>query len=350
MVHWKSILVTANMTVREIISVIDESSLQIALVIDDNRKLLGSITDGDIRRGLIAGVRMDEAVKKIMNTEPYCAQEHYDRDELLQAMMARRLYQVPVVDDDGCVMDLVIIDDLFKGGVDRKNWVVLMAGGLGTRLHPLTNTTPKPLIDVGGKPILERILESFVSKGFKRFYISVNYKSEMIKSYFADGEKWGVEIRYLEETEALGTAGALSLIPEIPSEPLIVMNGDLMTEVDFSKLLDFHVEHKAKCTMGVREYDFQVEFGVVEIENGVIARINEKPVHTFLVNAGIYTLEPSVVQDIPNGTVMDMPQLFDELIAKGAHACAFPIHEYWLDIGRTEDLDRARQKALTTEN
>jgi len=220
-----------------------------------------------------------------------------------------------------------------------------MAGGLGKRLRPLTENIPKPLIEVGGKPILETILEKFVDQGFQRFYISVNYKRDLIKDHFGSGKKWDVEIRYLDENEALGTAGALSLIPETPDKPIIVMNGDLMTDVDFGMMMDFHDDHRAMGTMGVRKYDFQVQFGVVQIENGSISSVNEKPVQKFLVNAGIYVLAPETLKDIPKGQQIDMPTLFNNWTISGKTCAAFPIHEYWLDVGRVEDLEIAEQKA-----
>jgi len=216
-----------------------------------------------------------------------------------------------------------------------------LAGGLGSRLQPLTEDKPKPLLSVGDKPILETILESFVEQNFRRFYISVNYKADAIKEHFADGGKWNAEIRYLEEEPRLGTAGALDLIPERPELPLLVMNGDLLTRVNFQDLLDYHRDQKAEATMCVREYDFQVPFGVVEIDDHNIRSIDEKPVHRFFVNAGIYVLEPGLIDLIPKGEYFDMTDLFARALEKGYETQAFPIHEYWLDVGRIDDLDRA---------
>ena len=216
-----------------------------------------------------------------------------------------------------------------------------MAGGLGSRLQPLTEDKPKPLLSVGDKPILETILESFIEQNFRRFYISVNYKADAIKKHFADGGRWNAEIRYLEEETRLGTAGALDLIPERPELPLLVMNGDLLTRVNFRDLLDYHLDQKAQATMCVREYDFQVPFGVVEIEDHHILSIDEKPVHRFFVNAGIYVLEPGLIDLIPKGEYFDMTDLFARAIEKGHETQAFPIHEYWIDVGRIDDLDRA---------
>jgi NDP-sugar pyrophosphorylase family protein len=228
----------------------------------------------------------------------------------------------------------VTLDDLI-GAVERPNWVVLMAGGLGTRLRPLTEDCPKPMLPVGGKPILESILESFVEQGFRRFFFSVNYKAEMVQDHFGDGSRWGVRIDYLHEDRRLGTAGALSLLDDRPDAPLVVMNGDLLTRASFDKLLDFHYAQSATATMTVRDYDFQVPYGVVKIDGTQIVSIEEKPVQKFFVSAGIYVLSPSV---------FDMPSLFSRLINEGQKVAAYPLKEYWLDIGRIEEFERAQRE------
>jgi NDP-sugar pyrophosphorylase family protein len=217
-----------------------------------------------------------------------------------------------------------------------------MAGGLGSRLGTLTADRPKPMLPLGNKPILETILQNFLDFGFRNFYVSVNYKAEMIQSYFGDGSKWGANIRYLKEAEALGTAGAVGLLPEPPQKPMIVMNGDVLTKINFLQLLDFHAEHEAHATMAVREYDFQVPYGVVKVEQEAIHSIDEKPIQKFFVNGGIYVLEPSVQKMIPRGERLDMPELFRTLHQAGKKTVAFPIREYWLDIGRIDDFERAK--------
>lgn len=216
-----------------------------------------------------------------------------------------------------------------------------MAGGLGRRLQPLTNECPKPLLKVGGKPILEIILENFVEQGFNRFHIAVNYKAEMIESYFGNGSRWGIDLSYLREHERMGTAGALSLLPGGLTQPLIVMNGDLLTRINFRQLLSFHAEHHAQATMCVRDYDFQIPYGVVKIEKHRLTGIEEKPVHHCFVSAGIYVLQPDVISLIPRNTFFDMPDLFAEMIRQQKETAVFPIREYWLDIGRMDDFERA---------
>jgi len=347
MSNWQQIIVTPEAALQSVIEVIDQSALQIALVINPKECLIGTVTDGDIRRGLLAGFSMDSAIKNIMNDSPLFVAPDYDKNDLLATMKELKFQQVPVVLEDGKVVDLVTIDQLYdriySQEIERENWVVLMAGGLGTRLRPLTNKTPKPLIEISGKPLLENIVESFIAHGFKNFYLSVNYKADMIKDHFGDGEKWGINIRYLDEPEPLGTAGALSLIEETYNQPVVVMNGDVVSKVNIGEMLNYHISNNATATMGVREFEYQVPFGVVEIKNELISAINEKPIHQFLVNSGIYILQPDVMKNITPDAPLDMPSLFKSLMDEGSKCIAFPIHEYWIDVGRIEDVERANQ-------
>ncbi len=340
MKDWKSTLIAPDASLREAIQTIDNGSLQIALVVDSERRLLGTVTDGDLRRAILRGFGLDQPVQAIMNKRPTVARAEHDMAQVLADMRRKQIHRVPVVDDSGRVIGVELLEELIRPA-ERDNWVVLMAGGLGSRLRPLTDDRPKPMLRVGNKPLLETIIENFVEQGFHRFFISVNYMAEMIKDHFADGSRWGAPIQYLEEDRKLGTAGALSLLPKSPSAPFLVMNGDLLTKVDFRHLLDFHHEHRAQATMCVREYDFQVPYGVVRLDGQRIAGIDEKPVHRFFVNAGIYVLEPEALHRVPRDTFFDMPSLFEKLIADGRDTAAFPIREYWLDIGQLADYDRA---------
>jgi dTDP-glucose pyrophosphorylase/predicted transcriptional regulator len=339
MSKWTEVLVGPDQSIRETIRRIDGSSLQIALVVDTERKLLGTVTDGDVRRGILKGVSLDDSATKIMNAKPTVARQGDDRDSMLAAMRARLLHQIPVVDADNRVVGLEVLDSLL--GAKRDNIVVLMAGGRGTRLRPLTDDTPKPLLHVGSKPILETIVESLIEQGFGRFYLAVNYLAEKFEQHFGDGSRWGVDIRYLRESTPLGTAGALSLLPEPPAKPLLVMNADLVTRIGFGHLVDFHVKQKAVATMGVREYDFQVPFGVVHMQNERIVEVQEKPTHRFFVNAGVYVFDPSALDVVPREQRFDMPDLFNALVKQGRHTAVFPIREYWLDVGRHDDFARA---------
>jgi dTDP-glucose pyrophosphorylase len=340
MKQWQSTLIGPDSTVREAVEVIDAAGLQIALVVDEDQRLLGTITDGDIRRAILRGLALDDPAARVMNPNPATAREQDDRETLLALMRQRRLHQIPVLDASWRVVGLEVIDDLLKPR-ERTNSVVLMAGGIGSRLQPLTEDTPKPLLRVGPRPILETILEAFVQHGFGRFYLSVNHMADQVEEHFGDGTKWGVRIDYLREKDRLGTAGALSLIPEPPTEPIFVMNGDLVTRLNFAHLLDFHTEQGAAATMCVREYEMQVPYGVIETRSHRILDIREKPTERYLVNAGIYVLQPAALELIPAGESFDMPDLFRRLIARGDETAVFPVREFWMDIGRPDDFDRA---------
>lgn len=340
MKHWQSATIGPDSTIRQAVEVLDAAALQIALVVDEDRRLLGTITDGDIRRAILRGLSLDDPATRVMNETPTTAREHDDRDTLLALMRHRRLHQVPVLDASWRVVGLEVLDNLLNTE-PRANAVVLMAGGLGSRLQPLTDDCPKPLLHVGSKPILETILDAFVQHGFERFYLSVNYLADKIEEHFGDGSRWGVEIRYLREKERLGTAGALSLLPEAPTEPLFVMNGDLLTRLNFAHLLDFHTEQNAAATMCVREYEMQVPYGVIETRSHRILDIREKPTERYLVNAGVYVLQPETLDFIPRDEFFDMPDLFKRLIKQKEETVVFPIREYWMDIGRIEDFYQA---------
>ncbi|GAB7027931.1 nucleotidyltransferase family protein [Geotalea toluenoxydans] len=337
---WKDVLISSVTTIMKAIEIIDAGSLQIALVVDDSNRLIGTVSDGDVRRAILKGIDLGGPVSSIMSTTPTVASCHESREAILAKMKNKQLRQIPLVDQNGCVVGLDAWDELISIQ-ERDNIVVLMAGGLGSRLGELTKDCPKPLLRVGNKPVLETVLENCKEYAFKRFYISVNYKADMVKEYFGDGSRWGVEIKYIEEKKRLGTAGALGLLPEALTLPALVMNADVLTKVNLKHLMEFHAEHKSIATMCVREYEFQVPFGVVQLDSHRLKNILEKPVHQFFVNAGIYVLNPEAVSIVPNDDYYDMPSLFDELLRRGMETAAFPIHEYWLDIGRKDDLERA---------
>jgi dTDP-glucose pyrophosphorylase len=338
----KNISVPTKATIRQVLEKIDSGNMQIAFVVD-NDLLLGTVTDGDIRRGFLSGMGLDDSIENLYNSNPVKGYISQPKENLVQLALARGIKQLPMIDDGGKLVGVEIVDDYLR--VTKKpNAVVLMAGGLGTRLRPLTTNTPKPMLTVGSKPILETIIENFSRYGFHNFYLSVNYKAEKIREYFGDGQGQGVSITYLSETKRLGTAGALNMLPEDLDSPIIVMNGDLLTNINFEHLLNYHLLTEADATMCVREYDFQVPYGVVRSEGAVIQSIIEKPTYQYYVNAGIYVLNPSVLKHIPAGENFDMPQLFDTLIEHKQKACSFPIHEYWMDIGQPNDFEKANDE------
>lgn len=347
MEKWEEVIVAPDTSIGETIRRIEAAAMQIALVVDASGRLVGVVTDGDIRRVFVNGLGIDSPVYNAMNSAPLTLGAGISREDALNYMRRHSIHHVPLTDTEGRLAGVYFIDELV-GVIKRPNSVVLMAGGMGTRLRPLTDDCPKPLLPIGGRPILERILERFIEQGFQHFYISVNYKAEMIVEHFGDGERWGVHIDYLTESERLGTAGALSLIPQKPSHPIIVMNGDLLTEVDFVAMLREHQARSAQATMAVREYEMQIPYGVVKVEDGLIYSVLEKPVHKFLVNAGIYVLEPQALDHIPKAGHVDMPTLFERIRGTGS-TFAYPLREYWVDIGRLEDLEAA-QFALQSQN
>jgi dTDP-glucose pyrophosphorylase len=341
MADWKKTLLGERASVAEAIRVLEGSPYKICLVVDDRHHLLGTITDGDVRRAILRGIALDASAQRAMMTTPTTGLLGDAPETLHDAMARLDLSQIPLLDSQGRVAGLVTRKSLAHAGEPRENWVVLMAGGLGNRLRPLTEDVPKPLLNVGRKPLLETILETLRSHEFRNFYIAVNYKAEMIKDHFGDGGKWKCRIRYLEENDRLGTAGALGLIAERPTQPLLVMNGDVLTNVDFSSLLDFHDEHRSQATMCVREFDFQVPYGVVTLAEHRITGIVEKPVHSFFVNAGIYVIDPVALDLIPPNETFDMPDLFAKALDRKMPTAAFPIREYWTDIGHIDDFHRA---------
>lgn len=337
------LLISPQSTILEALQIIDRGSVQIALVADEHKRLLGTVTDGDVRRGILRGISLESPVQTIMNVKPNVSRSDDSREVIFGKMRQYNLRQIPVLDSNDRIIRLDLLDEILRQ--ERcDNWVVLMAGGLGTRLSPLTDNCPKPLLKVGSKPILEVILENFIANGFHRFFISVNYMAEMIIDHFGDGSRWGVEIRYIYETKRLGTAGALSLLPFVPEEPLLVMNGDLLTKVNFRQLLDFHKEMKAKATMCVRDYEYQVPYGVVKVNNNRLTSIEEKPLQHYFISGGIYVVQPEALKHIPRDTFYDMPTLFSRLIALEEETSVFPIREYWIDIGRIDDFERANSE------
>ncbi len=340
MLDLKSIIVSKNSSIKETMSVIDRGAKRIALVVE-NRKLIATVSDGDIRRAILNGYDLDAPITKIMNSSPVVAFENETKEQVLQKATSHKIYQIPIVDDSGELIDLKFVDELLSTK-NYPNRVVLMAGGLGTRLRPLTNKVPKPLLKVGGKPIIETIIENFSKQGFRDFILSVNYKAQMFEEYFGDGSRFGVKIEYVHENKRMGTAGALSLMRDMLDKDFFVMNADLLTNLDFAQLLDEHLKKCATATMCVREYSYQIPFGVIESKSEKIVSIKEKPRYHYHVNSGIYILNPLVLKEIPDDTFYDMPTLFEKLSHRG-EAYSYKIEDYWLDIGRVEEYQKAQE-------
>jgi dTDP-glucose pyrophosphorylase len=340
--HWQKVLITPQTPILKAIEIIDQGAIGAAIVVDEAQQLQGIVTDGDIRRGILNKIPLDSPVNNIMNPSPKYAYYGEEKSAILNTMKKFSLHQLPIVNEAFHVVYIELMDDFVKK-VRYTNTVVLMAGGYGTRLRPLTNDCPKPLLKIDKKPMLEIIFDQFISYGFENFILSLNYRGDMIKNYFGDGHQLGINIDYLEEDRPLGTAGALSLMKDTLHEPFIVMNGDIMTQMNFKHLLEFHHQHKAWATLCVREYQHTIPYGVVSIDNHQLISLEEKPQQQFYINAGIYVLDPCVLQFIPPRQSMDMPELLDQLISKKLPTAVFPIREYWLDIGRPDDFHQAHK-------
>lgn len=337
----RDFFVSPEDTLRHAMEVIDRNSMQICFVVGDDKVLLGAMTDGDIRRALLKSASLEDSVKSFMNTTPKKISDGLGRDEIINKLKNWNIRHVPVVDGFGRVLRIESLDDLL-GLVRRPNVVVLMAGGFGKRLSPLTDNVPKPLLHVGGQPILETIVKRFRELGFSKFIFVVNYRAEMIKKYFKAGEDWGVTIEYLNEDTPLGTCGGLSLLKEKPDCPFFVMNGDILTRANFAEMMDAHINAGSAATMAVREHFVEIPYGVVRVDGNKILSIEEKPRDLTYVNAGIYVLSPDALDSIPENQFFDMPSLFMKLNSRGSQISCFRLKDYWLDIGRMEDFHRAQ--------
>lgn len=339
---WKNVLLEPTASIRNALDIINKEALRVALIVDKEERLVGVVTDGDIRRGLLNNLSLSDHIALVMNTNPTSAHVGTPREDLVDLMKSKGILAVPLLDGNKVVGLETLQSALSRA--KYNNPVFIMAGGFGTRLRPLTDNCPKPMLKVGDKPILETVIKSFIKFGFSNFYISTHYMPELIHQHFGDGRELGVSISYVHEDIPLGTGGALGLLPEdMPKNlPLIMMNGDVLTKVDFQRLLNFHMENDADATMCVREYEYQIPYGVVNSDGKKITSIVEKPIQHFFVNAGIYVISPRVIQSVGKYQKIDMPTLLEQHMQEHKKILMFPIHEYWLDIGRIDDFNRAQ--------
>ena len=340
---WRKVLIAQGSSIQQAISNLDASGLQIALVVCPQGRLQGSVTDGDVRRGLLRGLELGSPVEQIMALSPLVVPPEMARDMVLHLMHANKVHQLPIIDAERRVVGLHLWDEVLEPA-ERENTMVIMAGGLGKRLLPLTEDCPKPMLPVGGRPMLELIIERAKADGFVNFIVSVHYLGHMIEDYFGDGHKWGVKITYLHEDSPLGTAGAISLLSPRPTLPFLVTNGDVLSDIRYGEILDFHLRHGALATMAVRLHEWQNPFGVIRTEGIKIVGFDEKPIYKTHVNAGIYVLDPAALDELVVGGQCDMPTLFERVQQKGESTIAYPMHEPWLDVGRPDDLQLARNK------
>lgn len=340
---WVKAILPLGSTLEQAVKNLDETKFQIVLVCEENNHLIGTITDGDIRRGLLKGLNLSSPIQLILKSDSFVATPTISQEMAINLMVANRIHQLPVVDENRTVVGLMLWDQFYAlpEMVIRPNTMVIMAGGAGIRMRPHTENCPKPLLLVAGKPILEHIIERAKADGFRHFILAIHYLGHMIEEYFGNGDRWGVNIEYLREETPLGTAGALSLLNPNPEFPFIVSNGDVITDVSYGELLDFHNRYEASATMTVRLHEWQQPFGVVETHGVEITGFVEKPVVQSRINAGIYVLNPEVLNILKTDTHCDMPTLFEILREKRKRTVAYPIYEHWRDVGRPEDLSVA---------
>lgn len=344
--YWRKTLLSGSATLRQAIRNLDESGAQIILVVSAGDILVGTLTDGDIRRGLLKNLDLDSSIDLIIHRDVMVAPPSMGRDMVMHLMQANQISALPVVDESRKVIGLHLLNELLTPA-QRPNMMVIMAGGKGTRLRPHTENCPKPLLPVGGKPMLERIIEQAKAEGFVHFVLAIHYLGHMIEDYFGDGSRWQVKIEYLREDQPLGTAGAIGLLAPRPELPFLVTNGDVLTDIRYAELLDFHCRHAAAATMAVRLHEWQHPFGVVHIKGVDIVGFEEKPIARSHINAGIYVLEPDAFNVLEAGQHCDMPTLFARLQEYNARTIVYPMHEPWLDVGRIADFERAQAAHLT---
>lgn len=336
------VMLSPNAPLIEALRRIDEGGRAIVFVCDARRRVIGTLADGDVRRAILAGAALDSrCVPDVMQREFASVSPDAGRAEVLDMMRARGIDQVPVVDAAGRLGGVHSLHDLL-GARERTNWAVIMAGGKGTRLGPMTESVPKPMITVAGRPILERLVLHLFSFGIRRIFLAVNHLASVIEDHFGDGARFGCRIEYLREDEPLGTGGALSLLPALPTVPLLVMNGDLVTQLDVERLLWFHAKGRYAATFGVRPYSVSIPYGVATVRRSQLVELREKPTERMLINAGIYLLDPRVVRMVPRGRDYPITELFDRCLRKKMKVGAHLIEDEWVDVGRHEELRRAR--------
>lgn len=343
MSNWKDVVLTPKLNIREAMRVLNETALRIAIVCDDEDKLLGTVTDGDIRRGLLKSCDMQDSVAAVMNKNPKTVKQTHTRQQRIEIFDRYDLLALPIVDDQNYLVGLETLHQVLQPE-KRDNPVFIMAGGFGTRLRPLTDNCPKPMLRVGDKPMLEHLINQFRALGFHDFYISTHYMPEVIQEHFGDGSQWNININYVHEDSPLGTGGALGLLPkDLPELPLIMMNGDVLTKINFDELLDHHQSNGLDATMCVRELEYKISYGVVESDKGLITNMVEKPTYRYHINTGIYVLSPECVLSVQPNTEIDLPTLLKQRMDMNKKVGIYATHEYWLDIGQMTDYQKAQE-------
>lgn len=339
---WRNAILPSTANVQQAITNLDDQAIQIVLIINEHGTLEGTLSDGDIRRGLLRGIGMDSPICEVMNKNPMVVPQNVGAEMVIKIMTVNKIRQIPIVNDENRVVGLHLWDRMTAQDV-IPNTMIIMAGGKGTRLRPYTADLPKPMLHVAGRPMLEHILSKGIDEGFRSFVISVGYLGHMIESYFGNGEKLGIDISYIEETEPLGTAGALSLMEQTFELPFVVTNGDVITKIQYSKIIEFHSQNHALGTMAVHSHEWQNPYGVVKLDGIEIIEFEEKPITSSQINAGVYALSNEVLSYLPKAKYCDMPCLFEKLQSAGKRVVAYPMHESWIDVGRPNDLEIANE-------
>lgn len=339
---WRKAILTPQATIQQVISNLDQVAVKIVLVVNEAGELEGTISDGDIRRGLLKGLNLNSPITNVIHRNAFVVPPEMTREVVMQLMVANKIQQIPAVNEHRHVVGLHLWDEIATPPV-RPNVMVIMAGGMGTRLRPHTENCPKPLLPVAGKPMLEHIIERAKLEGFSRFVLAIHYLGHMIEEHFGSGARLGVQIDYLREQSPLGTAGALGLLNPRPDAAFVVTNGDVITDIRYGELLDFHLRHNAAATMAVRVHEWQHPFGVVQTDGINIVGFEEKPIARSHINAGVYALSPEVLAALKAHERCDMPTLFERLQALAQRTLAYPMHEPWLDVGRPSDYETAQR-------
>jgi len=341
---WRQAILPANTTIGQAIRNLDQIAIKIILVTNEAGMLEGTISDGDIRRGLLKGLNLNSPITSVIHRNALVVPPELAREQVMQLMVANKIQQIPVVDEQHHVVGLHLWDEITTPPT-RSNLMVIMAGGMGTRLRPHTENCPKPLLPIAGKPMMEHIIDRAKLEGFNHFVLAIHYLGHMIEAYFGNGERLGVKIEYLREESPLGTAGALGLLNPRPDAPFVVTNGDVITDIRYGELLDFHTRYGATATMAVRVFEWQHPFGVVQTQGVEIVGFEEKPIARSHINAGVYALDPSALSVLTADEHCDMPTLFERLQVQNKLTVAYPMHEPWLDVGRPDDLKQANNSS-----
>lgn len=340
--EWQRTVAGSEITIGEAIEILNKSSLRIVLITDAEGVLQGTISDGDIRRGLLKGLSLSSSINEIIQYKPKVVTDKASLEEVKFLMSSNKISQIPITDESNRLRGLHVWDQL-ESLHRRANPFVIMAGGKGTRLLPKTERIPKPMLDVAGKPILEHIISRARGEGFYNFLIAIHHLGNVVEDYFGNGEDMEVTINYLREETPLGTAGALGLVESISALPYIVTNGDVISDVQYGGILDFHQKNQASATMVVRHHQHQFPFGVVQTNGIEIVEYEEKPIIRSLVNAGIYVLDPKVLELVDKNVELNMPTLFELVNERGMRTVAYPIHESWMDLGDHATLASANE-------